>query len=101
MTIPDCWRNGKDDANIVVLVNFVAAAPDMDGDEFAVILRPESRPHLSVEDISLETGVIVSKMSHRDGIPKPPCRTNDTDQMVAVSGAAAARDPIGGSSTSA
>src|SRR6185437_13775020 len=40
------------DGGIVVLVNFVVSGFDIDGDEFAVVLRAKRRTYLLIEDIS-------------------------------------------------
>src|ERR1017187_6809397 len=44
---------------IVVLVHFVVAGSDVDGDEFAVILRPKRRPHLPVENFSAKVAEFI------------------------------------------
>jgi hypothetical protein len=47
-----------------VLVNFVVAGPDIDGDEFAVIIRGLERgPHLLIEDLPSEEGEFVWGMA--------------------------------------
>ena len=62
------FRDRKRDSRIVVLVNFVVAGLDIDGDEFAVILRPERRPHLPVENISPESGEFIEAIVLQVGV---------------------------------